>query len=134
MTEEIDLIAFLWDQVKALSEKARQHDGQVQLGYSMMCKLENHGLIPHLKKPEAIEEVVNETVVEPVPALESEPIEEEPIPEPVKEEVFEEVEKREPDVILKPAVIVVEVPEEEKPIEADNIDDLLEQYKKKISE
>ena len=55
----------------------------------------------------------------PIPALEPEP------------EVVEEVIK-EPEP--KPVVEVVEQPEKEKPIEADNVDELLEQYKKAISE
>ena len=149
MSKEFDMIAFLWDQVKNLSEKARQHDGQVQIGYSAMCKLENKGMISHLKKePKTVPvsdpevnstaypidvdsggntaplPIENETIVEPVPipALEPEP--------EVVEEVIEEVVEE-----IKPFVPAAGTNEKkEKPIEADNVDELLEQYKKAISE
>ena len=132
------MVAFLWDQVKKLSEWTRQRDGQVQLGHSQMCKLENAGLIPHLKKeePKTIAEVegthepeiMNETVVEehiPIPALEPEPEVVEEVVKEVIEEVVEEVKK---DVVPE---IVNPIPE---PIEGENIDELLEQYQKKLKE
>lgn len=116
---EFNMVAFLWDQVKKLSEKVRQHSGEVQVGYSEMCKLENSGMIPHLRKEEPVMiptidtsgnpsemplEIPNETIVEePLPV----PIEEEPIPDPSIEEM------------------VVKLTE-------DNIDALLEKYKLKL--
>jgi hypothetical protein len=104
-----EMVAFLWDQVKKLSEQVRQHSGEVQVGYSQMCKLENTGLIPHLKKPEP------EPIPEPEPEPEPVPIEKEPIPEPIPESVPE-----------PPSV------EETKPLTEDNIDKLLEEYKQKL--
>ena len=105
------MVAFLWDQVKKLSEKARQHSGEVQVGYSDMCKLENAGSIPHLRKEpepdvEVYEEVINETVVEQPPVVLI--VKEEPIPEPVPE------------------------PAPEPKPEVTEINELLEQYKQKL--
>jgi outer membrane biosynthesis protein TonB len=110
-----EMVAFLWDQVKKLSEQVRQHSGEVQVGYSQMCKLENAGLIPHLKKPEPEPEPVIVEEPEPEPEPVPEPIEKEPIPEPIPESVPE-----------PPSV------EETKPLTEDNIDKLLEEYKQKL--
>jgi hypothetical protein len=57
-----EMVAFLWDQVKKLSEQVRQHSGEV-----------------------IVEEPIPEPEPEPVP----EPIEKEPIPEPIPESVPE---------------------------------------------
>jgi outer membrane biosynthesis protein TonB len=114
-----EMVAFLWDQVKKLSEQVRQHSGEVQVGYSQMCKLENAGLIPHLRKPEPEPQPEPEPVIveepEPEPEPVPEPIEKEPIPEPIPESVPE-----------PPSV------EETKPLTEDNIDKLLEEYKQKL--
>ena len=117
------MICFLWDQVKRLSQWTRQRDGEVQKGYSDMCKLENNNMIEHLKvvEPEVIE--MPESVVEPE-APEPEP---EPIPDPEPEPIIEEVVK---EVVKETVIEVAESPVET--IEADNVDELLEQYKKKI--
>ena len=119
------MIAFLWDQVKRLSERVRQHDGEVQKGYSDMCKLENKGLIPHLAVEEP-EEVLNETEVMDVPV----PLEEEPIPEPPEPEPEPDIEEVVDEVVEDTIAEIVDP--EPHPIEADNVDDLLEQYRQKL--
>ena len=85
---DIDMVAILWDQVKRLSNWTRQRDGEVQQGYSDMCKLENSGLIPHLVKepePEPEPEPIEESTAFVEPIVEPKP-EPEPEPEPPAEE------------------------------------------------
>jgi outer membrane biosynthesis protein TonB len=116
-----EMVAFLWDQVKKLSEQVRQHSGEVQVGYSQMCKLENAGLIPHLKKPEPEPEPEPVIVEEPEPIPEPEP---EPVPEPIEKEPIPEPI---PESVPEPPSV-----EETKPLTEDNIDKLLEEYKQKL--
>jgi len=132
MMDKDMLIAFLWDQVKRLSQWTRQRDGEVQKGYSDMCKLENKGMIPHLVE-EKVEEAHEAIGIEPEPI----PIENETIPEPVPEiveEVVEEiVEEVVEEILPEPEPPKIEVVDPApQPIESDNVDDLLEQYKKKL--
>ena len=142
MMDKDMLIAFLWDQVKRLSQWTRQRDGEVQKGYSNMCKLENKGMIPHLveEKVEEAHEAIgadsswNSTNMseDELALTQSIPIPD-PVPEVVEEVVEESVEEVVEEILPEPEPPKIEVVDPApQPIESDNVDDLLEQYKKKL--
>lgn len=120
---EFDTNAFLWDAVKELVDYTKSHSSEISTRYAAMCKLENAGVIPHLKK-EAPLPIENETIPEPPP-------EPEPEPEPVIEEIVPDIVEEVVEEVVKDVVPEIVDPEP-KPIESDNVDDLLEQYKKTL--
>jgi len=138
---------FLWDQVKALSAYARGHNGEVDLGYSSMCKLDNTGVTKDLQD-EATQILINPPKVDIEPILQKYWAQTEDYINKFREEIKRLIK----DEIAKASVLnytsPLPTPIEQTPtpppvpkemplpdeIEQGDIDALLLRYKKQLSE